>query len=294
MGDAADFGEPVERVGVIGCGLMGSGIAEAAALAGCQVTVVASRPASAAAGRDRITASLARSVRKQRMTEEQREAAQGRLTFTTDLDDLRDRQLVVESIREHEQEKLELFSALDRVVKDPAAILASNTSSLPISRIGQATARPGQVIGIHFFNPVPAMPLVELICSLDTSEAVHEQARRFAEDVLGKEAIRSTDRSGFVVNALLIPYLLSAVRMVESGFASADVIDQGMVLGCSHPLGPLKLVDLVGLDTVAGIAASLYQEFKEPLYAPPPLLLRMVETGRHGRKTGQGFYTYDT
>ncbi|MFH8709131.1 3-hydroxybutyryl-CoA dehydrogenase [Streptomyces rubrogriseus] len=286
--------DPVERIGVIGCGLMGSGIAEVSALAGCQVTVVASRPASAERGRDRITASLDRGVRKGRLSREQRDAALRRLAFTTDLDDLRDRQLVVESIREHEQEKLELFAALDRVVKDPAAILATNTSSLPISRIGRATTRPGQVIGTHFFSPVPAMPLVELISSLDTEETVHEQARRFAEDVLGKQVIRSGDRSGFVINALLIPYLLSAVRMVESGFATPEVIDRGMVLGCSHPLGPLKLADLVGLDTVVDVATALYQEFKEPLYAPPPLLMRMVETGRHGRKSGQGFYAYDT
>jgi 3-hydroxybutyryl-CoA dehydrogenase len=291
---APGFAEPVERVGVIGCGLMGSGIAEVAALAGCQVTVVASRPASADAGRDRIASSLTRGVRKGRVTEEQREAALRRLTFTTDLDDLRDRQIVVESIREHESDKLQLFGALDRIVKDPAAVLATNTSSLPISRLGRATTRPGQVIGTHFFSPVPAMPLVELISSLDTEETVHEQARHFAEEVLGKQVIRSGDRSGFVVNALLIPYLLSAIRMVESGFATADVIDRGMVLGCSHPLGPLKLADLVGLDTVADIADALYQEFKQPLYAPPPLLLRMVETGRHGRKTGRGFYTYGT
>nr|BBM95962.1 3-hydroxybutyryl-CoA dehydrogenase [Streptomyces sp.] len=291
---APDFGEPVERVGVIGCGLMGSGIAEVAALAGCQVTVVASRPASADAGRDRVAASLARGVRKGRVTEDQRDAALRRLTFTTDLDDLRDRQIVVESIREHEPDKLELFGALDRIVKDPAAILATNTSSLPISRLGRATTRPGQVIGTHFFSPVPAMPLVELISSLDTEETVDEQARHFAEEVLGKQVIRAGDRSGFVVNALLIPYLLSAIRMVESGFAAAEVIDRGMVLGCSHPLGPLKLADLVGLDTVADVADALYQEFKEPLYAPPPLLLRMVETGRHGRKTGRGFYTYGT
>ncbi|WP_328722941.1 3-hydroxybutyryl-CoA dehydrogenase [Streptomyces sp. NBC_00247] len=291
---APDSGEPVDRVGVVGCGLMGSGIAEVAALAGCQVTVVVSRPGSAVAGGDRIAASLTRAVSKGRVTEEQRDGALERLTFTTALDDLRDRQLVIECIREHEQEKLELFGALDRVVKNPAAILATNTSSLPISRIGRATTRPGQVIGAHFFSPVPAMPLVELISSLDTEETVHEQARLFVQGVLGKEVIRSADRSGFVVNALLIPYLLSAIRMVESGFATAEVIDRGMVLGCSHPLGPLKLADLVGLDTVRDIAAALYQEFKDPQYAPPPLLLRMVETGRHGRKTGQGFHTYDS
>lgn len=285
--------EPIERVGVVGCGLMGSGIAEVAALAGCDVTVVASRPASAVAGRERVEASMDRRVRKGRLTGPQRDDALRRLTFTTALDDLADRQIVIESVLEREDLKLELFGELDRIVKDPDAVLATNTSSLPITRIGRATTRPGQVVGTHFFSPVPAMPLVELICSLQTEETVYERSRHFAEEVLGKEVIRSADRSGFVVNALLIPFLLSAVRMVESGFATPEVIDRGMVLGCSHPVGPLKLADLVGLDTVADVAAALYQEFKEPLYAPPPLLLRMVEAGRHGRKTGHGFYEYD-
>ncbi|MYS24429.1 3-hydroxybutyryl-CoA dehydrogenase [Streptomyces sp. DvalAA-14] len=289
-----DVREPIERVGVIGCGLMGSGIAEVAALADCQVTVVASRPASAQAGLERVLASLERRVAKGRITGQQRDAARRRLVFTTDLEDMADRQIVVESVREHEDLKVELFGALDRIVKDPDAILATNTSSLPITRIGRATTRPGQVIGTHFFSPVPAMPLVELICSLETAEPVYERARHFTEQVLGKKVIRSADRSGFVVNALLIPFLLSAMRMVESGFATPEVIDQGMVLGCAHPVGPLKLADLVGLDTVADVGAALYQEFKEPLYAPPPLLLRMVEAGRHGRKTGRGFYEYDT
>ena len=215
-----------------------------------------------------------------------------RLSFTTDVADLADRQLVVEAIIENETMKVDLFRDLDRVLVDPSAILASNTSSIPIMKLGTATNRPEQVVGIHFFNPVPVLRLVELVTSLMTSPETLARAEAFAVDQLTKRVIRSQDRAGFVVNALLIPYLLSAIRMMESGFASAEDIDVGMVEGCSHPMGPLRLTDLIGLDTTLAVAESLYSEFKEPLYAPPPLLSRMVDAGLLGRKTGRGFYEY--
>ena len=216
------------------------------------------------------------------------------MTFTTDIDDLADRQLVVEAAVEDEAAKVAIFKELDRVVADPTAVLASNTSSIPIMKLGIATSRPEQVIGIHFFNPVPVLRLVELVTSLLTSPETVARADDFATNVLDKKVIRSQDRAGFIVNALLIPYLLSAIRMMESGFATADDIDTGMVEGCNHPMGPLHLTDLIGLDTTLAVAESLYEEFKEPLYAPPPMLSRMVEAGLLGRKTGRGFYDYCT
>ncbi|MGP4052528.1 3-hydroxybutyryl-CoA dehydrogenase [Streptomyces sp. 2A115] len=282
----------IQRVGIVGCGLMGSGIAEVCAKAGLNVTVAVSRPTSIAPGRQRIETSLGRAVAKGRLTEAERDAALGRISMTCHLDELADRQFVIEAIHEDEAAKVGLFAALDRIVEAPDAILASNTSSLPIMRLARSTSRAGRVVGVHFFSPVPVLPLVELTSSLQTDEDVSDRAERFVTDVLGKQVIRTPDRAGFVVNALLIPYLVSAVRMVESGSASAEVIDQGMRLGCSHPMGPLQLADLIGLDVVASIADSLYDEFKEPLYAPPSLLIRMVEGNMLGRKTGQGFYTY--
>jgi 3-hydroxybutyryl-CoA dehydrogenase len=193
---------------------------------------------------------------------------------------------------EDEATKVAIFRELDRHVAADDAILASNTSSIPIMKLGTATRRPEQVIGIHFFNPVPVLRLVELVASLMTSPDTVERSRTFATDLLDKRVIQSKDRAGFVVNALLIPYLLSAIRMMESGFASPEDIDTGMVEGCSHPMGPLRLTDLIGLDTTLAVAESLYEEFKEPLYAPPPLLSRMVDAGLLGRKTGRGFYEY--
>ncbi|MFI5557497.1 3-hydroxybutyryl-CoA dehydrogenase [Streptomyces sp. NPDC051738] len=282
----------IHRVGVVGCGQMGAGIAEICAKAGLDVTVVVSRPESVAPGRRRIEASLDRAVGKGKLTLEQRDAALACIYLTADLDELADRQFVIESIREDESAKVELFARLDTIVKDPEAILASNTSSLPIMRLGRSTGRPQRVVGVHFFSPVPVLPLVELTGSLLTEEEVRDRTERFVTDVLGKQVIRTEDRAGFVVNALLIPYLLAAVRMVESGWATAEVIDRAMRLGCSHPMGPLQLADLIGLDVVASIADSLYEEFKEPLYAPPSLLVRMVEGGMLGRKTAQGFYSY--
>ena len=282
----------IERVGVVGAGLMGSGIAEVCARAGLDVVVREVDAGAAEAGQQRVTTSLDRGVGAGKLTEAERDAALGRLSFTTDLADLADRQLVVEAVIEEEQSKVDVFRQLDKVVTDPAAILASNTSSIPIMKLGIATSRPEQVVGIHFFNPVPVLRLVELVTSLMTSSETVTAADDFATNVLHKKVIRSQDRAGFVVNALLIPYILSAIRMMESGFATADDIDTGMVEGCNHPMGPLRLADLIGLDTTLAVAESLYEEFKEPLYAPPPMLSRMVEASLLGRKTGRGFYDY--
>ncbi|WP_306457360.1 3-hydroxybutyryl-CoA dehydrogenase [Nocardioides cavernae] len=281
----------MDRVGVVGCGLMGSGIAEVSARAGLDVVVVESSTAALDAGRARLEKSLARAEAKGKIDS----AAEvlERIGYVTDLGDLADRQVVVEAIVEDEGAKTELFRTLDRVVLDPQAILASNTSSIPIMKLGVVTARPQHVIGVHFFNPVPVLQLVELVPSLLTSSDTTERARAFVEGRLGKRAIDCQDRAGFVVNALLIPFVLSAIRMLESGFATAEDIDRGLVLGAAHPQGPLALADLIGLDTTKAVAESLYEEFKEPLYAAPPLLARMVDAGLLGRKTGRGFYTYE-
>jgi 3-hydroxybutyryl-CoA dehydrogenase len=282
----------IERVGVVGGGLMGSGIAEVCARAGLDVVVREVDAGAAEAALARLTTSLDRGARSGKLNEEARDAALAKVRMTTDLGELADRQLVVEAVVEEETAKVEVFGALDKVVTDQAAILASNTSSIPIMKLGIATSRPEQVVGIHFFNPVPVLRLVELVTSLLTSPETVARAGEFATDVLDKRVIRSQDRAGFVVNALLIPYILSAIRMMESGFATADDIDTGMVEGCNHPMGPLHLADLIGLDTTQAVAESLYEEFKEPLYAPPPMLSRMVEAGLLGRKTGRGFYDY--
>ncbi|WP_026919086.1 3-hydroxybutyryl-CoA dehydrogenase [Gordonia shandongensis] len=284
--------EKISRVGIIGAGQMGAGIAEVCARANTDVLVYETTRELAAAGRARILRSLDRGVSSGKLTEREREQASWRLRFTSDLGDFADRQLVVEAIIEDEEVKTGVFRELDKVVTDPNAVLASNTSSIPIMKLGMATENASRVIGMHFFNPVPVLPLVELVTTLMTSSEVSQRAENFAHDVLGKQVVRSSDRSGFVVNALLVPYLLSAVRMVESGFATVEDIDKAMVLGCAHPMGPLKLTDLVGLDTVKAIADKMYEEFKEPLYSPPPLLLRMVEAGRLGKKAGRGFYQY--
>ncbi len=284
--------ETIERVGVVGCGLMGSGIAEVCARAGLDVMIREVSEAAAEAGRARLVKSLDRGLSAGKLTESERDDAVARLAFTTDLADLADRDLVVEAVVEDEAMKVDIFQQLDRVVTADDAILASNTSSIPIMKLGTATQRPEQVIGIHFFNPVPVLRLVELVTSLMTSDDTTAKSDAFATDILHKRVIRSQDRAGFIVNALLIPYLLSAIRMMESGFASADDIDTGMVEGCSHPMGPLSLTDLIGLDTTLAVAQSLYEEFKEPLYAPPPLLSRMVDAGLLGRKAGRGFYDY--
>jgi 3-hydroxybutyryl-CoA dehydrogenase len=282
----------VERLGVVGCGLMGSGIAEVAARHGLDVVVLEADQRSVDAGRARVEASLAQAVRRGKLDAEERDLALDRLQVTWEPAMLADRQLVVEAVPEVEGLKLDTFRVLDKVVEAPDAVLASNTSSIPIMKLAMATARPEQVIGIHFFNPVPVLPLVELVPSLLTSPTVVDRASGFATDTLGKHVIRSQDRAGFVVNALLIPYLLSAIRMLESGFATPEDIDAGMVQGCAHPMGPLALADLIGLDTVMAVALSMYEEFKEQLYAPPPMLLRMVDAGLLGRKSGRGFHNY--
>ncbi len=284
--------DKISRVGVVGAGQMGGGIAEVCARAGADVLVYEATRELVAAGRARILRSLDRGVSSGKLTEREREDAAAKLRFTCDLGDFADRQLVCEAVIEDELVKIQTFADLDKVVTDPGAVLASNTSSIPIMKLGMATQDAGRVIGMHFFNPVPVLPLVELVTTLMTSNHVSARAEAFAHDVLGKQVVRSADRSGFVVNSLLVPYLLSAIRMAESGFATAEDIDKAMVLGCAHPMGPLKLTDLVGLDTVKAIADKMYEEFKEPLYAPPPLLLRMVEAGRLGKKVGHGFYRY--
>ncbi len=282
----------IERVGVVGCGLMGSGIAEVCARAGLDVLVREIDAEPVAHGRARIEASIERARSRGKLSDEEAAATLGRMRFTTDLGELADRQMVLEAVSESEAVKFEVFATLDKVLADDA-IMASNTSSIPIMKLGRVTGRPQQVIGLHFFSPVPVLSLVELIPSLLTSEETIEATVTFADQVLDKRVIRSKDRAGFIVNALLIPYLVSAIRMLESGFATAEDIDAGMVLGCNHPMGPLALSDFIGLDTTLAAARSLYEEFKEPLYAPPPLLTRMVEAGLLGRKTGQGFYEYD-
>jgi 3-hydroxybutyryl-CoA dehydrogenase len=271
---------------------MGSGIAEASARAGIDVCVVDLDHATLERGRARVAASIARAQRGGKLSEAEAGSALDHIEFSADIGALHDRQLVIEAVVESESEKVAVFQSLDKIVEDPLAILASNTSSIPIMKLAMATSRPSQVIGIHFFNPVPVLPLVELVTSLLTSDETAATAHRFAAEQLGKHVIRSQDRAGFIVNALLIPYLLSAIRMLESGFATAEDIDLGMVNGCAHPMGPLHLADLIGLDTTMAIANSLYGEFKEPLYAPPPLLIRMVEAGLLGRKSGRGFYDY--
>jgi 3-hydroxybutyryl-CoA dehydrogenase len=275
----------IERVGVVGSGIMGTGIAELCAKSGLDVRVAVFSEASLHRAPQRLAAGLERGVDRGRLTPAERDAALERVSFTRDLGELADRQLVIEAVKEDLQLKLDLFAVLDKSVEDTDAILATNTSS--------ATRRPAQVLGLHFFNPVPALPLVELVPGVRTDEAVTARALAFVRDTLGKQPITSPDRAGFLVNALLFPYLLSAVRMVESGLATAEVVDQGMRQGCSHPLGPLQLADLIGLDTTVSIAQAMYEEFKQPLYAPPSLLLRMVEGGLLGRKSGRGFYTYD-
>jgi 3-hydroxybutyryl-CoA dehydrogenase len=281
-----------EAFGVVGGGMMGSGIAEVAARSGCDVVVVEVDDAACDVARRNLSRSLDRAVDSGKLAGADRDAALGRVRITTDWDELVDRDIVVEAIVEDEELKRSVFRRLDELMSGDACVLASNTSSIPISRLAAATGRPDRVIGMHFFNPAPVLPLVEIIPSILTSSETVQRTREFAADRLGKQTVLATDRAGFVVNALLIPYLLAAIRMMEAGHATAEDIDRAMVAGCAHPMGPLALVDLIGLDTTAAVASSMYAEFKEPLYAPPPLLLRMVESGLLGRKTRRGFYPY--
>jgi 3-hydroxybutyryl-CoA dehydrogenase len=282
----------IKHVGIVGAGQMGRGIAEVCARAGLSVTVSDTTEDRARAGLVGVADSLLKAEKKGTLTAEDRAHALAGISVTADLSRLAGADLVIEAAVEDERAKTALFRRLDEVVADPAAVLASNTSSIPIARLAAATGRPQSVVGLHFFNPVPVLPLVEVIPSLHTSKATELRVRAFAGEVLGKKTILAQDRAGFVVNSLLVPYLLAAVRMVSSGTATAEDIDTGMTSGCAHPMGPLRLADLIGLDTVAAIGEALYEEYREPLYAPPPLLRRMVESGLLGRKSGQGFFNY--
>ena len=282
----------IQRTAVIGSGLMGAGIAEVLAKSGLDVIVREINDEASAAGRARIEKSLTRAVDKGKLDAEARDAALGRLRFTTDIGELADRQLVIEAASENEDIKKSIFAELDKVVTDPDAILASNTSSMPIIRFAQSTSRPERVLGVHFFNPAPVQPLVEVVSSVLTSDSVRDTVMEFVAEVLGKNPVHAQDRPGFIVNALLIPYLCSAIRMLESGFATKEDIDAGMVGGCAHPMGPIKLVDLVGLDTCLYAAESIYSETGDPAAKPPVLLSRMVDAGLLGVKSGRGFYEY--
>ncbi|MBI4493175.1 MAG: 3-hydroxybutyryl-CoA dehydrogenase [Chloroflexi bacterium] len=280
----------IQRVGVVGCGLMGSGIAEVCTRAGYQTLVREVNDELLQKGQQRIERSLATAVERGKLGTEARDAAWGRLQGTTRLDDFADRDLVIEAVIEQRDEKRQVFAALDRICP-PQTILASNTSSIPIVQMATATQRPDRVLGMHFMNPVPVMPLIEFVRAITTSDATLDQARAFGES-LGKRVIVARDRAGFIVNMLLVPYLVEAVRMLEHGIASREDIDLGMKLGTNMPMGPLTLLDFVGLDTALYIAEILYDEYKQPHYAPPPLLRQMVTAGFLGRKSGRGFYNY--
>lgn len=282
----------IEKIGVIGGGLMGAGIAEVAARAGLETVVVEISEEAAAAAEDRVRASLEQAAKRGKIDAADLDAALGRISYATDVAHLADRDLVIEAASEREDLKLDVFRTVGALLEKPEAILVSNTSSIPIVKLGAVSGRVDRVMGVHFFNPAPVMQLVELVPSLTTSAETLERMRSFVADGLGKQPIEATDRAGFVVNSLLVPYLLSAIRMYEAGYASAADIDKGMILGCGHPMGPLALCDLIGLDTIRAVGISMYDEFKEPLYAPPPLLDRMVDAGLLGTKSGQGFYAH--
>ena len=284
--------EDVRTVGVIGCGLMGSGIAEVVARAGQNAVVLETSDELVERGRQRVETSTLRAVERGRLDAEERAAVLGRVSLTTDVQDLADVDLVIEAATEDHDTKVGMFRRLDEVTK-PEVILASNTSSIPIADLGAATSRPDKVLGMHFFNPVPVMGLIELVRAISTSDETMAFGRAYGV-VLGKRTVESRDRAGFIVNALLIPYLNGAIRMLEDGFATREDIDTAVHLGLNHPMGPLQLIDLIGLDTHLFIADVLFEEFKEPTYAPPPLLRRMVTAGRLGRKAGRGFYDYES
>jgi 3-hydroxybutyryl-CoA dehydrogenase len=280
----------IRKVGVVGCGLMGSGIAEIAAKAGLGVVVREVDDALLARGRKRVEGSLAKAVEKGKLDAAARDALLARIAWTTRLADFADADLVVEAIVENMAAKRELFAALDGICP-PHAVFASNTSSLPIGDMAAATKRPDRFVGLHFFNPVPVMRLVEVVRTLSTSEEAFAAACAFGEKV-GKTVVRAKDTPGFVVNVLLVPYLLDAVRQLERGLATKEDIDTAMKLGCGYPMGPFELLDFVGLDTTLYIADIMFAEFKDPHYAAPPMLRRLVAAGRHGRKAGRGFYDH--
>jgi 3-hydroxybutyryl-CoA dehydrogenase len=280
----------VSVLGVVGAGLMGSGIAEAAAESGKHVLLYEPDQEPLDRSRELMSESLTRAVAGEKLTREEADSVLDHVVSTTRLEDLRGADAVVEAVTEDVGVKSRLFATLDEQLPE-ARFLASNTSSIPIAQLAAATRHPERVVGIHFFSPVPSMRLVEIVVGLDTSAETVSAAEEFASDI-GKRPIRTKDRSGFIVNMLLVPYLMAAVRMYEDGFASREDIDEGMRLGCGHPMGPLALCDLIGLDVLYAVCDSLYEEFKRPEYAPPPLLKRLVVSGHHGRKTGRGFYEY--
>jgi 3-hydroxybutyryl-CoA dehydrogenase len=281
----------IERVAVLGGGLMGSGIAESVALAGLPVTVRDVDEVAIDAARKRVKSSLARALAGGKLDEAGSEEVLARIAFTAELEAIGDANLVVEAVPENAELKVGILAQVAGLVSEQA-LIASNTSSIPIAQLAAGVPRPERVLGLHFFSPVPVMPLVEIVLALDTSEQTLATASEFAETI-AKKPIVTKDRSGFIVNMLLVPYLMAAVRMYEEGFATAESIDEGMKLGCGHPMGPLTLSDFIGLDVLYAIGDSLYEEFKRTEYAPPPLLKRMVASGRIGRKAGRGFYEYE-
>ena len=280
----------ISKVGVVGCGLMGSGIAEVAAKGGFDVVVREVDETTMEAGKGRMRRSVDRAVEKDKLSQEDRDAAWERLTFTTSLADLADRDIVIEAIVEDVAVKNELFSELDRLC-GPSTIFASNTSSLTVTEMAASTGRPERMVGLHFFNPVPVMKLVEVVRTIATEDEVFAAAYDFAR-ALGKEPITAKDNSGFVVNLLLVPYMLDAIRHLERGVASIEDMDKAMVLGTGYPMGPFTLCDFVGVDTLYRIAEIMFEEYREERYAPPPLLKRIVALGRFGRKSGKGFYDW--
>jgi 3-hydroxybutyryl-CoA dehydrogenase len=282
--------QSIESVAIVGAGFMGAGIAESVAVAGLPVVLRDVDDAGIGRARERIESSLARAVRGGKLESEHAKGARDRIELTTELERIAGVDLVVEAVPEDERLKSEVMRAIDAVVAEHA-IVASNTSSIPIAQLAQAVRNPARVLGMHFFSPVPVMTLVEVVVALDTSPETVMVAKAFAEQI-GKRPIETKDRSGFIVNMLLVPYLMAAVRMFEEGFASREDIDAGMKLGCGHPMGPLTLCDFIGLDVLYAVCDSLYDEFKRDEYAPPPLLKRMVASGRLGRKSGRGFYEY--
>ena len=281
----------VRKLGIVGAGFMGSGIAESAAVAGIEVVLHEPDDDPLELSRDRIARSVARAVERGKLSEDEAAAASERISWSTELEALAEAELVIEAIVEEQEAKVEVFGRLDRTLPEET-IIASNTSSIPIAGLAAATRRPERVLGLHFFSPVPVMKLVEVVIGLDTSLETIARADAFA-DQIGKTAIHTKDRSGFIVNFLLVPYLMAGVRMYEEGFATREDIDEGMKLGCGHPMGPLTLCDFIGLDVLYSVCDSLYEEFKRDEYAPPPLMKRMVVSGHLGRKTGRGFYEYE-
>jgi 3-hydroxybutyryl-CoA dehydrogenase len=281
---------PIQKVGVVGCGLMGSGIAQVVAQAGCEVVVREVTPELVDKGLKAIEKNMQRMVEKGTLTEAERDLARSRLRGTTNLDELRDSDLIIEAVIEQLPAKKEVYAALD-ILCPRETIFASNTSSLSITEMAAATARPQRFVGLHFFNPVPVMKLVEVVRTVATDPAVYEEMVQFATR-LGKTPVRTSDRTGFIVNRLLVPYLMDAIRALEEGAGSIEDIDASMKLGCGHPMGPFTLLDFVGLDTTYYIALVMFDEFREKRFAPPSLLKRMVLAGWHGRKTGRGFYDY--